>query len=77
MYFQHYAYDGKTGASDELYVPALFFPIQDPPAELGHHRKYLVVLLVKELLDQREDLIGGGSGPMPEPAVVSVPGRGD
>ncbi|MEA3248960.1 MAG: hypothetical protein U9Q03_01225 [Patescibacteria group bacterium] len=55
MYFQHYVHDSATGTSNELYVPALFFPIQDPPTELGTHRKYVVVPLTKELLDQRDE----------------------
>lgn len=75
MYFQHYVHDGRTGTSDELYVPALFFPIENVPEGVGFYRNYVVVPLAKELLDQREDMLGDVPVPMPliEPAVMSTP----
>lgn len=79
MYFQHYVHDGKTGTSDELYVPALFFPAENVPEGIGFYRNYVVVPLAKELLDQREDMFGGGPTPRPliEPAVMKEAGAGD
>ncbi len=75
MYVQNYVFDGTTGKSDELYVPALFFPIENAQAGIGIYRKYVVVPLAKELLDQREDMLGDLPVPMPvvEPAVMTEP----
>jgi len=75
-YFQHYVYADKLGSPSELYVPALFFPILNPPEELGIYHRYVIVPLAKEILDQREEsIIGGGDMPRPltEPAVLDLP----
>lgn len=55
---------GKPG--EELYVPSLVFPIQDPPEEMMW-RKNVVVPLVKDILDNENR--GGQPIPLDQPVV--------
>jgi hypothetical protein len=72
MYLQYYVFNGKEGTNEELYLPALFFPIQDSPEDSRIYRNYVVVPLVGEILDQREEQMIGVPEPMPliEPAMM-------
>ncbi|MFA6171858.1 MAG: hypothetical protein WCW77_02510 [Patescibacteria group bacterium] len=49
----------KNNISDELLVPALIFPITKNEIQY-FNQKYIVVPLVKEIIDQRKEQDGGG-----------------
>ncbi|MFH1046809.1 MAG: hypothetical protein V1738_00760 [Patescibacteria group bacterium] len=70
-YYQHYIYDERSG-SQELFVPTLFFPVLNYPAEQSSEPQFVMVPLVKEILDaQQRDDIG-----VPEP-MPFIQSRGD
>ena len=56
-YINYFEYkDGKNG---QLLVPALYFPIKNPPEDTNFYRQGVVVPLAKEILAERGD--GGGT----------------
>lgn len=55
----------EDGMSDELYVPALRFPVLNPPADQPWFRKAVLVPLVKETLDAAVQ-----PGAVPEPPAL-------
>lgn len=58
IYLVHYNYN--DGANEELLVPALSFPIKNIPQEEYFYKKFVVIPLVKEILDNA----GQGGGPV-------------
>jgi len=66
----------KDNRSQELFVPALIFPVLNPPANFYYGQRSVVVPLVQEMLDElnSRSVNGGGSSgqPMPlaEPTIM-------
>jgi hypothetical protein len=68
-YMKHWQY--QNNVSNELLVPALIFPVQNPPSE-GYAPTQVIVPLVKEILDSRTT--GNPDGPVRiMPAGVPTP----
>ncbi|MDX9893013.1 MAG: hypothetical protein RB292_01175 [Patescibacteria group bacterium] len=65
-------YQYRDNQSQELLIPALIFPVIDPPTDQGYYRQNIVVPLVKELLDQSANQdFGGPIRIMVEPQTVT------
>ncbi len=62
IYIPHYQYIQETLTSNELYIPALRFPVLNVPNDQPYFQKFITVPLVKEVLDQYDRQNGG---PMP------------
>ncbi|NQV90681.1 hypothetical protein HQ487_04755 [Candidatus Uhrbacteria bacterium] len=60
---EHYQYDETTGSST-LYVPALAFPVVEADADAPFQRQWIIVPLVRDILDQ------GSNQAFPEPFVI-------
>lgn len=56
IYLVHYNYN--DGKNEELLIPVLSFPIKNVPQDEYFYKKYVVIPLVKEILDSAEK--GGG-----------------
>jgi len=66
IYVPHYQYVPENGTSNELYIPALKFPITNIPEDQPYfYQKFIIVPLVKEVLSQYE--------PQGEPPVTIMP----
>jgi hypothetical protein len=63
-YIKYYSY--KDGKNEELLVPALSFPIKNPPQTDFFFRKAVVVPIAKEILDERSK---GNPDGMPVPLM--------
>lgn len=67
IYISHYQYVPETGLSNELYVPALKFPVMNIPTDQPYfYQRFIVVPLVKEILTQYEPQPG-------QPPVTIMP----
>ncbi len=67
IYISHYQYVPETGLSNELYVPALKFPVTNIPTDQPYfYQRFIVVPLVKEILTQYEPQPG-------QPPVTIMP----
>lgn len=51
MYYS--LYNEKEQRSQELYIPAYVFPIKDPSTYLNLYQKYIIVPIVKEILESQ------------------------
>lgn len=70
IYIPHYQYIQETQTSNELYIPALRFPVLNVPNDQPYFQKFITVPLVKEVLDQYDRQNGG---PMPiDPAPIQI-----
>jgi len=70
VYIPHYQFSYETQTSNELFVPALRFPILNVPADQPYFNKFVVVPLPKEILDQLEKQ---SNGVMPlDPAPIQI-----
>ncbi len=77
----YWRYNSSNGRGEEMYVPALVFPILNKADVPNLYRDNIVVFLAKEILDERG---GEGAAGMPEPmplimregAAVSAPATG-
>jgi len=58
-----HTYNYTNGASQELFVPALMFPVTSTPSDGGHYPKSILVPLIPELLNQAQ------TGPIPYNAL--------
>lgn len=66
IYVPHYQYVPENGTSNELYIPALKFPITNTPEDQPYfYQKFIIVPLVKEVLSQYE--------PQGQPPVQIMP----
>ena len=61
----YYRYDQTTGKSDELYVPAYVFPVMNPDDASNLFKNYVVVIIAKEIMDERDKEWVGIPQPMP------------
>lgn len=52
----YYRYDAQKQTNQELYIPALRFPVMNPPSDQPYFQKYVVVPLVKEILKDYENI---------------------
>lgn len=69
VYIEYYQYNDRTGTSDELYIPALRFPIVDrPEQEVYYNPEFVTVPLVAELL--KAPVVQPEPYPMPRPMPV-------
>ncbi len=59
VYVAHYQYSYDTQSSNELFIPALRFPILNAPKDQPYFQKFVVVPLPKEILDNQEKQMGG------------------
>lgn len=67
IYILHYQYIPQTGISNELYIPALKFPVTNIPTDQTYfYQKFIIVPLVKEILPQYEPQPG-------QPPVTIMP----
>jgi hypothetical protein len=67
IYISHYQYVPETGLSNELYIPALKFPVTNIPTDQPYfYQRFIVVPLVKEILTQYEPQPG-------QPPVTIMP----
>lgn len=70
-YIRYYNY--KQGENVELLIPALYFPINNPPQDSNFFRQAIVIPLAKEILAERQinNIVGPEPRPMPlgEPAI--------
>lgn len=58
------------GTGDEILVPALRFPVLNPPADQPWFRKAVVIPLTKQTLDAAQPQDGIGIMPVPTPLMV-------
>jgi len=72
-YMLQHQYDAEAGTTSELYVPALFFPVELENDDGFYHSKMIVVPLIKELLEQNG---GMGGVPTPMPRVMEASSGG-
>lgn len=66
----------QKGENMELIVPAMRFALLDPPAEAAYGPRYILVPLVKEILDTYDrgpDVDPPTAMPLTEPAVMGMP----
>ena len=78
---QYYSYDNNTGTANELYVPALLFPITNASSTPAFsYRQNVIVPLVQEVLNNIGPPIGimqsgsgGGAGGVIAPSVETLP----
>lgn len=68
VFVRQYIY--KDNQNTELYVPALAFPIVNPPKEPYFNRKAVIIPLAKEILNDRLNEGGAGSPGTPMPLDV-------
>lgn len=83
----YWKYDKGDGTNEELYIPALVFPIKEQPTEGYFYRENIVIPLIKEIIKDRLGDNGPQIEPMPvlrtpmvEPMIMSEPdtlGGGD
>lgn len=82
-------WDPETGTSLELYVPALRFPLVDKPESMAYGPDYVIVPMVKDILDAHDKRLesppgipvplgmpvepDGGIGDSTEPAPLGMP----
>lgn len=57
----------KDNQSQELYVPALYFPVKEMPKDANFYRKAVIVPLAKDILAEREALSNPG---VPTPMML-------
>ena len=63
---QHHKYDHDKNESDELYIPALIFPIVDISDDAYYRQKNIIIPLIKDIIDSPQVM------PMREPGVGGI-----
>ncbi len=68
MYMRYFKYNYEKGTGDDLFVPALVFPLSNIPGDQPFYQKNIVVPIVKEILDEK--ISGGGVVPLIEKSGI-------
>jgi hypothetical protein len=69
---QYWKYDQGTGRSDELYIPALIFPVKSKPADNPYfYTENIVVPLIKDVLQNNDYPILMKGGALIEPTPLN------
>lgn len=74
VYLKTYRTSADGYSSDELYIPALRFPITTPPNDQQWFRSSVIIPITKESLDAADAQNGGGNGITPVPMPYAVQG---